>query len=34
MIKTIDEDFSEFEIELKKVDFKTPFFAGIVKADA
>ena len=34
MIETIDKDFSHFEIELGKVNFKTPFFAGIVKADA
>ena len=30
LMKTIDFGYSKFEIELGKVDFKTPFLAGLV----
>lgn len=30
LMKTIDFGYSNFEIELGKLDFKTPFFAGLV----
>jgi len=33
LINHIDKYFPTLEVELGKVDFKTPFFAGLVKAE-